>query len=665
MRCKKAPPPDIKTQQKGIIAGRRQTVNVLFFFAAVIVIFTALTLLTNTKTIAIDDRSKLSGFDFSASVAYISADCFDWYSEAFYTPDDFASNVTKLPQPIKRSPEQYGTYRLVLDNLVPGKVYGLSGYSATYAQKVWVDSVLLSVVGTPGESAKTTTPKTNYFTIYFTAESKQAEIIIWRADFVHAAGGQLYSLYFGEQALILQLNNRIYLRGAVVIGCMLMTALFFFGIFLFFKNRRHFLWFSLSCLLITTRTLSTDHKLIMTLFPDLNWYLSHKLEYLATLSLLFFFFLYLNRMFDRKIHRYINICGTIIIGMCFIMILITPSIVYTRFLPYMQYGILIYALTVIFVLVYTMVKERSSGHMEHILILLGTLGYVAFYFLDLVRYMRYDDLNLTQVGMVVFVFANTLALALNFTRTETALEEARVIEQEMTETNQMLERLNLLKSDFLANISHEMKTPLMVMSGYAQLTEWQLNAGEMSGITKENLRTISLEAQRLSRLVSQILGASSKEDGVTGNVCVRAEAILDRAAAMCEPILAKKNNRLESRVESDGLCVCTNPDMILQVLLNLIVNANRHVEADTVTLTVRRTGDMAMFCVKDNGTGIDAKLLNHVFERGKSGDGKTGLGLAICKDVVEAHGGRIDIESAPGCGTSVTFTMPVSEEEGK
>jgi len=508
MGRKQMPPSDIKMRRMGDMSGGRQAANLLFFFAAVTLLFSVVTLLTNTKTVSVNDGSQLSGFDFSSEVAYISADCFNWYPDSLYTPDDFAAGVTQESQPSEDSPAQYGTYRLVLNGLTPGTVYGISGYSATYAQTLWVDGVELSSVGTPGERVETTIPKTNYYTVYFTAGSVQTEIVIQRSNFVHANGGQLSPLYLGEQSRITSMVAGASMRSNIVVGCMLMAALFFFGIFLFFKNRRHFLWFALSCLLITIRTLFVDQKLIMVLFPDLNWHLSLKLEYLTTISFLFFFFSYVNRMFDWKIHRAVNIYGLVVAGVYFIVVLVTPSTVYTRFLPCMQYGILLYVLAGIFLLTRSMVKDRESRRLEHILILLGSAAYMMLAFSDIIRHGLggfYDDVNMTQIGMMVFVFANTLALALNFTRTETELEKARVSEREMEETNQMLERLSRVRTDFLANITHEMRTPLAVMSSLAELTQWQLREDAVTGETDENLSDISKEAIRLAELADLVV----------------------------------------------------------------------------------------------------------------------------------------------------------------
>ena len=101
-------------------------------------------------------------------------------------------------------------------------------------------------------------------------------------------------------------------------------------------------------------------------------------------------------------------------------------------------------------------------------------------------------------------------------------------------------------------------------------------------------------------------------------------------------------------------------DLLTQVLTNLLQNAGRHTENGAVTISAARTDHEIAVEVRDTGRGISPQLLPHVFERGVSTDG-TGFGLYLCKTVVESHGGRILIESAPGKGTAVCFTLPIYE----
>ncbi|NLB55213.1 MAG: HAMP domain-containing histidine kinase, partial [Lentisphaerae bacterium] len=145
-----------------------------------------------------------------------------------------------------------------------------------------------------------------------------------------------------------------------------------------------------------------------------------------------------------------------------------------------------------------------------------------------------------------------------------------------------------------------------------------------------------------------------------------ADEIIHAAIETHYPILNKNHNRLEIRIESGLPAVSADPARISQVIVNLISNAVRFSANGLITVSARREGSNITVCVEDTGTGINPERLPRIFERycqkQKSGGGQdtgTGLGLYICKHIVEQHGGAIWIESEEGRGTSVFFTLPV------
>lgn len=630
------------------------------FFAVVVAIFIAFMLMTHVAIVPVHSAQELSEADAAEELLYLSDKCFEWYPRALYTPADFASGNVEGPAADPEPAAPYHTYRVIL-SLTPGRTYGLSGYSATYSQALWIDGEPYAAAGIPGDSVETTVLKTNYYTVYFEPHDSQTEIIIQRADFNHANGGRLYPLYLGAQEKVTTLVASIQLRGGLVVGCMMMACLFFFCIYLFFHSRPYFLWFAISCLMGVIRTLCVDHKMIMILFPDMSWQLSHRLEYLATLGFLLFFFLYVNSLFGWRLPRVVNLFGLIPSCVYLVLVVFFPSIIYTRFLPLMQACMLIYSLCVLLLIGHFLKRDEEDLRREHLLIMAGGIGYMALIFVDVLRYGRAVDLNLAELGMLLFIFANALALSQSFLRTEADLFQARQNEREMEETNKLLEKLNLLRANFLANITHELKTPLTVMSGYAQLTQWQIDYEMVDQGTRENLSVISQEAQRLSSLVSELLTVSLEQERGIGNESLQVTELLDRAAALCTPILHTRGNALVIHVTEDCPPVWGNPALILQVFLNLTTNANRHTKEGVVTFTARRQGDRVCFLVADTGEGIDSDILPHVFNRSFSGDGSTGLGLFVCKEAVENHGGTIDIQSVPGFGTRIIFCLPISQ----
>ncbi|MDL2234678.1 sensor histidine kinase [Christensenellaceae bacterium OttesenSCG-928-L17] len=656
---------ETKPAHKPVDAGarRRPVFYTFIYLFTALAVFLVMALVADSDAVYVESREELTGFDYNARIAYISPACFAWYPKALYTPNDFATGAVVEPY-VDDGKSGYYTYRLLLD-LMEGQVYGISGYSATHAQTLWVDGALLSSVGTPGDSLETMVPKSNFYAVYFTAGPGPTEIVIQRSSFVHANTGQLTPVYVGAQPLITRLNHRAVLQTSVMLGCTLMASLFFFGIFLFFKTRKHFLWFSLSCLLIAVRTTTVDYKLIMMLLPDLNWHAALRIEYVSTFLFSFFVILCVDSVFEGRLNRRVKLGGLLSCAVCTLIILVTPSTFYTSIKPLFQASVILFTSLVALQLIRLAVRERGEQRFEHLLILFGGAAYIASSLVDVVLHStggRYDNVNFLKVGALVFVFANTLALALNFQRVELALSAAQKSQRELDEANRLLTRLNNMKTDFLANISHEMKTPLTIMGGYAQLADWHLGAGTADADTRENLRTIAQEAERLGQMVDRLLHMSAMKGGALERAPIPAMEILQRAAAVSEPILQKNGNRITLHVEEGCPAVLANGDYILQVLLNLLSNAGRHTKDDTVRLSAHRQGDMVAFSVEDHGDGIAPELLSEIFRRDISGDGGTGLGLSICKGAVEDHGGSITIESELGKGTTIHFTLPAAQE---
>lgn len=252
--------------------------------------------------------------------------------------------------------------------------------------------------------------------------------------------------------------------------------------------------------------------------------------------------------------------------------------------------------------------------------------------------------------LLVFVFLIAGAISLKINRREQELSESR-------RQREVLTQLNRLKSEFLHQMAHELKTPLTVMSGYAQLTDWQLGTGAVSADAHEHMQTISSEAQRLSALVSRLIdlangGSPDIEMGV-----IDAAQLLSGAADVCRPMLEKKHNRLESD-SGDGIALWGNPEMLLQVLINLTVNANRHTENGMIAYRITDEGERVCLRVSDTGSGIAPDLLPHIFEKGCSGDGGSGIGLTICADAMKIHHGSLEVEHTDADGTVFRLELP-------
>jgi two-component system phosphate regulon sensor histidine kinase PhoR len=228
-----------------------------------------------------------------------------------------------------------------------------------------------------------------------------------------------------------------------------------------------------------------------------------------------------------------------------------------------------------------------------------------------------------------------------------------------------LRRLEAVRRDFVANVSHELKTPLTSISGYAETLLALPPDPEMGRVF---LGTILGNARRMQRLVDDLLDLSRIESGRWQPT--RTE--IDVAAAAREAwteVTARPDSRqveFSVAVEPGAEKLCADHDAVRQVLTNLLENSLRHTPAGgAIACLARREGDGVALAVRDNGTGITREHLPRIFERFYRADaarsrdeGGTGLGLAIVKHLVEAHGGRVAAESERGVGTTVTCWFP-------
>ena len=227
-----------------------------------------------------------------------------------------------------------------------------------------------------------------------------------------------------------------------------------------------------------------------------------------------------------------------------------------------------------------------------------------------------------------------------------------------------LEELDKLKTEFLGNAAHELKTPLTVISGYAQKSRKRVSGIPQMKTVENYMSLIGSEADRLALMISQILDVTRIEEGRMA-MNIRPASVMEivqDTVATYYPVFSKNNNTLDMSGVPDLPTVLCDPQRIMQVLVNLISNAARFTRDARITLSAGERADFVNITVADTGEGIAPELLLMVFDRFKSLGGAetgTGLGLYICKHIVEAHGGEISVVSEVDKGTAVTFSLPV------
>ena len=243
--------------------------------------------------------------------------------------------------------------------------------------------------------------------------------------------------------------------------------------------------------------------------------------------------------------------------------------------------------------------------------------------------------------------------------------------QELTTVNEKLVEASEHKSRFLANVNHELRTPLSSIIGYARLMRRETE-GQISSLQRENLEDLLRNAERLLGLIDSLLDFAKIE---AGKMEVQIEPVVigelvQAAAATIDSMLNKDSVRLIRDVPSDMPPLYTDREKMRQIILNLLGNAIKFTDHGEIRISASHENGDFKLAVADTGIGIDNLDMQRIFEefdRGRlTSDGSyrgTGLGLAIVKRLVNVLGGSIAIVSELGKGSTFTVTFPVKSRE--
>ncbi|RIK18387.1 MAG: hypothetical protein DCC51_10670 [Anaerolineae bacterium] len=221
---------------------------------------------------------------------------------------------------------------------------------------------------------------------------------------------------------------------------------------------------------------------------------------------------------------------------------------------------------------------------------------------------------------------------------------------------------NQLRRQMTADIAHDLRTPLSVILGYSEA----LADGKLPG-TAETYDAMHRQAQHLSRLIEDLRTLSLADAGQLSLVLrpVEPRGLLEHTALAYLPAAEARGIQLTLE-DADTPPIIVDPDRILQVLGNVVSNAIRHTpEGGQISLSAVAENDRVILRIRDSGPGIPSEDLPHIFDRfyrgdkARTSDEASGLGLAIARSLVEAHGGRITVENVPG-GASFAIALPVA-----
>ncbi|MDR1320418.1 MAG: sensor histidine kinase [Gracilibacteraceae bacterium] len=603
----------------------------------------------------------LTGADFDNLIYPLDGE-WEFYFGKLYAPEDFTASSPPEGGTLIAAPpswtsagypmQGHATYRLTIKTADDAPLM-LHIPEIMTAAIVYVNGEKVHEAGGLGAGAFRIALRNDF--ISFTPQGGETEIVVQAARYLaNGRGGLNYSVHVGAESLMLRdaMLRRVLL--AAVVGMMLMMALYHLVLFLFNRRELIYLWYVLYVLTTALRMSMETNGLIQLLAPDgvtdmlFRAYMScfaGQLLFLTLFTLEAFRLPYWPRANRRRV---VYIVSGVIFAVNFWVYLSGP--VAQSYLP----TVALLPLAVVTVAAGRRLwvkREEYAGR------------FMGLYIIALLFFLVWGTLakglgdNALFVPAVLSNLFMAMAQAVMLSRT---YADALAQEQFLLADNAALERVNRLKTDLMNTISHEMRTPLAVMSGYTELISRELKKSGAAQQTVRDLDAITSEAERLSNMVSNMREMAFSHGEPARKAPMAPGGVVEQVARLYRPMLERKGTELTVRIEDDLPDIFGSAEEITQVLFNLLSNAGKYAESAAIALDARRVGDYVEITVVDTGKGIAPDFLPRAFERYQSGEsGGTGVGLAVCKEIVESHGGGIALESELGKGTTARVRFPV------
>nr|WP_232243070.1 ATP-binding protein [Paenibacillus sp. GSMTC-2017] len=554
----------------------------------------------------------------------------------------------------------YGTYRLriLVDPLKQPVALWLQGLQA--ASEVEVNGMILSKIGKLATTASDYTPKnTSYTATYSVAGTTEMEILIRVTNFDEPLnGGITRSIRFGSLASIDDV--RWYSIGfqLVTFIILLLHGLYAYILYLFNRQERSLLIMSLLTLTIGIAILIGHDNLLLLWLPiNYEWAIKIRLISLLWQNLLI---LLLFRRFSsapRK-NAWLGVYIAALVCLSGFLVVVPPA--WVNVFVDLRIFLIIYFIPFIWFIyiVGTMIFKKQTDK-DVTFLLLTAAGIIS----NLLWSIAESAYSITTVYYPIDIIAAIIGFSTYWFKKyfRNALENTRLSAQ--------LKKADKLKDQFLANTSHELRTPLHGIMNIAQ-TVVTKEQGKLSPSSLKEMELLITISRRMSHMLGDLLDVARLQEHriVLQPEPLHIQSIVPGVISMLKFMIEGKPIKLTMTIAESMPPVMADEKRLVQVLYNLLHNALKYTAQGTITVSAETRNGTAIIHVTDTGVGMDEKTQARVFfpyEQGSYGisDGRgIGLGLSICKQLVELHGGTLTVRSKEGEGSVFSFELSLANK---
>ncbi|WP_413377288.1 sensor histidine kinase [Alkalihalobacillus sp. 1P02AB] len=633
----------------------------------------------------------------------------DWafYWNELLTPEDFKPHTSRLnnhtyiqaPSTFEEaeysgnktlSNTGFGTYhlRMTVNKEDINKLMALYIPSVASSFKLWVNGELLASNGVVGTDRQSMKPKSYSQTASFVPQSTEIEIVMQVSNFSQRKGGMWAPIKFGIAQEINKQRELNFIQELFIASTLLALGFYLLSFYFFRATTKLPLFLGLLCLFISIRTLLVGEMLLIYLFPTFSWAVSVKLEYLTIyvglmVVTIFLFYLFPNEM-NRKVAHVL-----VVISILFSLTTLFPAYIFTHFMKAFEVFLVITFFFYLYTVTLALTRKREGAYLNFFSICFLMLAAVN----DILYYNSLTHrADLTNVAACIFLFAQTIIIAKKnskvFSQVESLSEEIQKantkLEQkvkertlELQEKNDKLQSIEQSRKEFFSSVAHEIGTPLQSIQGYIQLIQSNLQSKEL-----EKYSNIAYEKTKLlNHLTKDLLVLAKMDEGYFEFIFEETEPV---------PLLDYLFNRFKFDIEKAGInyeyiqpsnlpeeyTLLLDIDIVRfeQVISNIISNAIKFTPQGGSILMkgsfkkeTEYQKEVGIFQIEicDNGVGIEPTLVPNIFKRFvKTKDpliknSGSGIGLAICKEIIEKHGGTISAKSVLDEGSCFLIKLPV------